>query len=434
MAKKAAAQGAKSLPHFEKAGKISFVAISAYVATRLIMLFGFERYLSDVGFYIEVAKVGIGKNLHAYKDIIWGYPPLSLLGVYAPYYLAQDFESYRFFYQIINVAFDAVAFFYLGKFLCDRLQLGQKVVDRSLIMYALLSFTTGHYIFDRVDIFIVMCFVLALYYLSASDNYKSIIWGALGLVWKVIPVFWLPVVGLFKTQQYKWRGFWMSFLLAVVPAGLFLGIYNWWSQGEMWRNLTLHSDRGIQIESVWATPWMIAKMLNPSLGVIVANTHGAQHLGGAGLWDGYVSLSKILGFLFLAVFYVHLSWRVLKTPYNVEKTADRLRHVQWGFYALSMPLILFLPLQRVLSTTFVIWWIPILAVWWAVTQKHWVAVVSVAIYILTYIGFDIGYFKYVEMQPLYVSVYAMRNVLLVIMAGLFVRDYLRSYSFTNSQK
>jgi hypothetical protein len=157
-------------------------------------------------------------------------------------------------------------------------------------------------------------------------------------------------------------------------------------------------------------------------------------LGGAGLWDGYVSLSKILGFLFLAVFYVHLSWRVLKTPYNVEKTADRLRHVQWGFYALSMPLILFLPLQRVLSTTFVIWWIPILAVWWAVTQKHWVAVVSVAIYILTYIGFDIGYFKYVEMQPLYVSVYAMRNVLLVIMAGLFVRDYLRSYSFTNSQK
>jgi hypothetical protein len=171
---------------------------------------------------------------------------------------------------------------------------------------------------------------------------------------------------------------------------------------------------------------MIGKMLNPTLAVNVLNTHGAQHLGGAGLWDGYVGLSKILGFLFLLAFYLHLSWRVSKTPYDVEKVADRLRHVQWGFYALSMPLILFLPFQRVLSTTFVIWWIPILAVWWAITQRRRILALSAVMYFLTYVGFDLGYFKYVALDPFYVTVYALRNVLLVVMAGLFVRDYLRA--------
>src|SRR5687768_4140457 len=102
--------------------------ILPFVITRLIILFAFDRYLSDVLWYFQLAESVVGKGLHAYKNFIYGYPPLSLSTIYLPYYLTTKYESYRLIYQLTNLFFDAVTLYFLWRFLRDRLHLPFKQV------------------------------------------------------------------------------------------------------------------------------------------------------------------------------------------------------------------------------------------------------------------------------------------------------------------
>ncbi len=390
------------------------LALIAFVATRLVILFGYEAYLSDVRLYYQIAMVVIDKGGLPYRDVLFGYPPLSLSTIYLPYFFSQNYDTYRLLYQLTNVAFDFVCFVYIGKFLAKRLLLSPKRVGSALIVYSLLGLFHGHYIYDRVDIFIVMCFAISLYYATAEKKPKlmmALTWGIIGTLWKLIPIFWMPVLVLLKARREGLKGLVTGTLYSLVPSFLILWAYNYWNDGILLPGLTLHSDRGIQVESLWATPFMLWRAFDSSAGVDVIFTHGASHLTGSELPDLYVQFSKYLGFSLLAAFYLFVV-RILFVKLKRNVDFERNAQAPMVFFMMSPPLLLFLISQRVLSTTFIIWLIPIFTILWAMERKKVALILAFGISALTYIGFDMGYHSYINFDVFYGAIYLLRNILL----------------------
>src|SRR5690606_19635513 len=91
---------------------------------------------------------------------------------------------------------------------------------------------------------------------------------------------------------------------------VFIFVYDQWIGGALIKSLMLHSDRGIQIESLWATPLMLWKAFVPGAPISVANNHGAQHL--AGVAEIYVQISRYAGFVALGLFYAYCARLIFK--------------------------------------------------------------------------------------------------------------------------
>ena len=88
-------------------------------------------------------------------------------------------------------------------------------------------------------------------------------------------------------------------------------------------------------------------------------------------------------------------------------------------------LLFFLISQRLLSTTFLIWTIPGLSLWWVLRKSWTAAALLLLLYGLTYIGFSVGYWDFVRMDPRFVLTVAARNVLLVALTAWVVGSTFR---------
>lgn len=393
-------------------------AIALFLITRLIIIFVYAPYITDVHFYHEIATLAISKGQQAYRDFLYGYPPLSLILIYLPRMLGSTFEDYRFVFQIFSFVIDAATFYYLLLILSRRLKLAPKAIATGLAAYSLLGLFQGHIIYDRIDLFLLLTFCAAIYHVSDSSSWRSGFAGALGLAWKVIPVLWLPVVGLMKAWQLGARGLVKLLFITALPTFIFLSGYDSYINGHMFKMLGIHNERGIQIESVWATPFMLRKTFDPSAEIKVENNHGAQHLGGAGVPGFAIGFSKFFGFLILAGFYLHFIATLLRLKSTKWLRAEE-NFTLLAFLGLSMTLVLFLATQRVLSTNFIGWLLPIVAIQLAWRPKAIDFALAFAIFALTYVGFDLGYWKFVAFDPIYVSAVAARNVGLVLLSMRF---------------
>ena len=163
---------------------------------------------------------------------------------------------------------------------------------------------------------------------------------------------------------------------------------------------------------------MLAKSFNPNLDIKVENNHGGQHLGGQDVPQVYVMISKVIGFGVLLTIFIWLAF-ILK---GRSKTLDDNDTFKLSFYFSSLVLISFLATQRVFSTTFIVWLLPILAIDLALKFRRLRLSLYSAIFILSYVGFDLGYFKYAAFNSFYLWIFAVRNLLVICLAAVFTQD------------
>lgn len=398
------------------------LAFAVFIFTRLIVLFGYDAYMTDVEIYFDVAKTGIGKDLHAYTDVLFGYPPLSLLTVYLPYFLTQDYKQYRILYELTNIVFDYFCFLYLAKFLLLKLAVDKKRLTQALLLYSIVSLFHAHYMYDRVDMFIVLCFMASIYYAADNKFICAIISGGLGTLWKIIPIFWLPIVVLFYGRAKRMKGLFVGALLSLLPSILFMWAYDCWRNGDLFKTLSLHSDRGIQIESLIATPFMMLKTFFGSTPVFIEFVHGAHHLAGDGITPLVLLLAKYFGFAVLFVFYIYIFLLLFKFLKTWEGLDAKIKST-FVFFSMSSIIILFLLFQRVFSTTFMIWLIPVFSIFWALHPRRSILYLTIGLSALTYIGFDLGYLEYRNFNKFYNIIYFLRNSLLAVYAFVFFNEF-----------
>ena len=154
----------------------------------------------------------------------------------------------------------------------------------------------------------------------------------------------------------------------------------------------------------------------------IVNNYGAQHLAQASVSQTIVFLSKVSGFAILITFYGWLAWYF----YRTKKKQGKLRvNFQIHFFLMISVLLFFLASQRVLSGSFFIWAIPGLSLWWVLRNSWTAAALLLLLYGLTYIGFSVGYWDFVRMDPLFVLTVAARNVSLVVLTAWVVASTVR---------
>jgi hypothetical protein len=331
-----------------------------------------------------------------------------------------------------------------------RLDLDEARISLVVLSYALFGLGVGHIIYDRVDSVVALVFVCCLYFYSEKGEirlpfYLSVIAGTL---YKVMPVFWAPisiltvsfsdsVSGKKRAEKkraekvgfkFPWTQIVRRTLLLVAPIALFLWVYDASVNGKLFEMLSIHGKRGIQVESTWATPYMVGSAMKWIEPVRIENKYGGQVLAEGSVSKTVVSLSKVAGFAIQFTFYGWLAWYFYRTK---EKRRMLRVNYQTHFFVVISVLLFFLVSQRALSTSYFIWTIPGLSLWWVLRNSWTAAALLLLLYGLTYIGFSGGYWDFVRMDPRFVLMVAARNILLVALTAWVVASTFRLFKTEN---
>ncbi len=373
--------------------------------------------------------MGVRDGFSAYCDFWFPYPPLSLPLIYLPALISQPYDGYRLAFQMEMLCFDAATFFLLFRFLKDRLNASRWTCAFALCLYSLLGVSAPHLIFERLDIVMSALFLGAAYFFTAKNWTRWLCYVCLlaGALIKLLPMFFLPLFAILewhRADEDAWPNpnrAWIPVLWVAIPFAAVLIGYNVLVCDELISHLSQHGVRGIQIESNWAIPLIIDKILNGSP-TDVDYSYGAFHILAPAVPKLYLWLSKNCGFGLLAVYYVALLRMFRRNFVQTEK----LRPYTVALLLYGVILIL-MSTQRVLSPQYFIWMWPFAAIQFAIAvDKRAVLLGSAAIFGLTYVVFDIGFFPIIHFDPYFSPVLIARNLLLTLWAADTLRRGVRA--------
>jgi hypothetical protein len=401
--------------------------ILLFLASRLLILLGFRQWVTDMPIYAHAALRGLVHDERAYCDFPFVYPPLSLGLVYLPGLVASAPAAYATAFRLQMFALDAACFVVLWLVLTRRLAAGARPARNAALLYCALGPLVGHLIYDRLDLALALVFVSFLFLHTGSPRQRlaAHVVLAAGILVKIVPVFLVPIAAVLEGVT-KDGGSRLSARRAAVPvlvagglAGGLLGAYAAAACSEVLAELARHGTRGIEVESLWASPLLLHALLAPSSPIGLEFSLNAWHLKGvppAYLWLSKYGMAAALLLYYAAV----LAWarrhRARLPAPDLQRTA---------LFATAV-LLLLLASARVLSPQYLIWLLPLAPILLAAPERRTPVVLgSLLLFGLTYAAFDLGFFRIVKLDPLFVTILVARNAFLAICTGVVVRWSLK---------
>ena len=404
-------------------------AVAVFAATRAFIFFGFGQFVTDVPIYHGAAMMGVRDGFSAYCDFWFPYPPFSLPLIYLPAFFSQSYDGYRQAFQLEMMAIDVATFFLLFRFLKDRLRVSHGLCAVTLSLYSLFGLSAPHLIFDRLDIAMSGLFLGAAYFYTSTGRTRwlSYVFLLAGALVKLLPIFFIPlfcILDWHRADDDAWPNpsrAWTAVLCVAIPFAAVIVGYNAFVCDQLISHLSQHGVRGIQIESNWAMPLIVDKIINGSP-TDVDYSYGAFHILAPGVPKLYLWLSKNVGFGLL-IFYYGALLRLFRK--NIVQT-EKLKPYTVTMLLYGVILIL-MTTQRVLSPQYLIWMWPFAAIQFAVAvDRRAVVAGSVAIFGLTYLVFDVGFFEIIHFNPYFSPVLIARNILLSLWAADTLRRGVRA--------
>lgn len=386
------------------------LGVLIFLVSRCFILFGYAPYITDVALYSEQA-LQASQGLRAYTDFFYPYPPFSLPFIYLPEWLgATEFFSYRNLFNKIFFIIDLGLTFLIVRTAKQKLKFSDSMIFSSLLLLSLFGLLQGHLLYDRIDLGVTFFnFLLFMLTLSGMSWGWTALVSNIGVLYKFIPFFPAVFLHLIQHAELKLSSFIIRSAMMLLPALFIIAIFEYTSHPGIIRYLFEHQERGIQIESLWATPYLLAQIWSGNNTVAIDTVFGGQHLKSEAISPVILFLSKSLGFLALAVFGI---WNFRRKP--------KVSHELLLLTPLCV-LLIFMSTQRVLSPQFFIWLIPFLSLCIVKFKSRSLLFLSLCLYTLTFIGFDLGYWSFVKFHPFFVHVVALRNLVLLILTLAVLR-------------
>ena len=274
-----------------------------------------------------------------------------------------------------------------------------RLFSKTLIFYSLFSALQFNLIYDRVDILMVLSLIGIFLFWESLAGLNLVI----GFLVKLVPMGFWP----FKFKELWSQNRKRALLSLWIPLAGFVLLYasDFIFPGEL-AALSKHTTRGIQLESLWATPFLILHILGFDTSGSIQLTFGAQEIQSDLISETVLTISKYFGFVMLALVYVFAGS-------DMKTLASRNR-------VFLIFILTFLCFQRVLSTQFLLWTAPFLALSLALEFNWFIFILALVIFALTAAIFDPGYGPLVRYDEFWVSALAIRNSLLVILLGLYL--------------
>ena len=267
------------------------IAVGWLVSRALILLLlaVAERYIAGDVFYYwrklrQMSEVGLDQTLIEYPTpVVWILQlPYAATGGYRTGYLI----GFVVFMLLLDAAFTYALYRSAGR-----------RHDRSVDFWLLFVFLLGALAYLRFDL---LPAVLAGGALLAARR-RPWVTGALtglGAAVKLWPALLIPAFLAHKSDR-RTAG------VAFVVVGFGLAAVSLLAGGvtRLFSPLTWQSDRGLQIESVWSIPPMVARAVRPDAWTVELSRYQAYEIFGPGveLWVGVSNVATVLGLAVLVV-------------------------------------------------------------------------------------------------------------------------------------
>lgn len=209
---------------------------------------------SGTGLYYDYAgKVLSG--LLPYRDFLLEYPPLALVFFTVPRVLGESFRWYYVWFQTQVVVFDLLAV--LALHLAAR-RWSLPAFD-TLFAYTIAVLAVGPITLQQFDIFSAVFTLFALLAFAAERDATAGAMLALGVMTKVYPILLAPVFVLVRCREQRWRS--IAIAVASFVAVCIVCLLPWLitAPGSLRVLIEYHTQRGIHLDSTWATVAFIAR-------------------------------------------------------------------------------------------------------------------------------------------------------------------------------
>jgi uncharacterized membrane protein len=394
---------------FAAAAALQFVAW-AFVLTvlrRLVPLL-WESASPDVARYAYIAE-SIRGGSWPYAQFEFEYPPLTLIPLLIPFHSATVIDYAREFKIEMLVVFTLTALTTtwvavrlwgtLGRPLAAAVAFAAAVVASGMI---------GLNRFDGTVAFVVALCVLCLAYRRWALAGLMV---GLGFSLKLMPIVLLPLV---LVLARRWRLVWWATLAAAAGAVIPFLPFVARDPGRFWASLVgVQTGRGLQIESVAASLFLLRDVLQPGAVTVVVPPGGSMSILAAGAQVANTLAPLIVLALTMVVYLV--IWRV-RGALRADAEAVPVAVLALMLAAMCG--------NKVLSPQHMIWVLPVVAL--ALVAKRPAfrvpAAIAFAATILTQLEYPGMYMGLMHLEHTAILVVAVRNLLLVcaLVAALVV--------------
>lgn len=224
------------------------------------------------------------------------YPTPVLWFLLIPKLFSGGSETgYVIAYAVLVLALDAVFSWRLWV-------MGGRYRSHALLVWNLFIVCTGSLAYMRFDLVTAILAGLGLLALHRGRPVAAGAFVGLGATLKLWPALMWPAL-FTKDRRHNWRATVGVFGTGGLLAGMSLLWAGW---DRLVSPLTWQSDRGLQIESVWATPAMVAKLFRPDDYHVAISRHQAAEVWGPGVKGllAAADVSFVAGILAAIVVYV----------------------------------------------------------------------------------------------------------------------------------
>ena len=225
-----------------------FVVFYAIIMFRLFS----SDYYPEVDVYVFYDyAINIHEGLIPYKDFVVEFPPLSLIMFYAPSIISTDFNIYFAVYSLLNII-AAILTFYIGlKILPDN----SKVKLAYTVTFILIMVIYGQYMIAKHDMPVVALTAFGIYFFSRKKYVAGYGLVMMGALMKIYPAMLLPLFFFINLLNRKdddrvknaFSGVAISIAILAVSFLPFVIMGASLEQTLAW--VSFHEDRGFQVES-----------------------------------------------------------------------------------------------------------------------------------------------------------------------------------------
>jgi Glycosyltransferase family 87 len=379
------------------------IALQAIAWALLLALFtariGYGLHdLSDTFYYLSIA-VRVAHGAWPYVDFPFEYPPLAL-----PFFLLPSADgtvaAYEYWFAVEMIAI-CMATAVVVALVAARVWGGLGRPLGAAAAFAAAVVMAGAISVNRFDpavgLVVALC-VLALVYRRFTLAGVAV---GLGFGIKLVPIVLLPLVLVLAARRRPVLGAAAAaIVVSAVPYMPFL-VRSW---SAFNRTLGYQTGRGLHIESVPATPYLIWKALRHGAEIVIVPPSGSLVIGAPGtLLLARVSPFVVLGLL--AVAYAGI-WRARAVVRNDP---------EWVAPAALAVLLAFMCGNKVLSPQHLLWTLPLVALCLAAksVSHRVVGVVMLVAIALTQVEFPAMYYDIKALDALPLLIVSVRNVLLL---------------------
>jgi len=291
-----------------------------------------------------------------YKDFNVEYPPLALIIFLVPGLLAKLAGGYSIFFRFFMALFD------IGCLILVRAMAGNiygddrvKIFKISFI-YLLLTGISFQFLYDRYDMAVAFLIIWSIYSIIIRGHWRVsyfVLWSA--VLAKLFPIILFPIFLFSQTKHNRdIKKTVIDFAITtsifiIIAFGASIWIGDWWVSV-----LSYHGSRGIQIESLYGSVILIAKLMG--LPAMINHDFGAFNI--ASSFSPF--LTAFAPFLtaagILSAYYLYRRTLTLKKAATMEPKNL--------LSAVTLTLLIFVVFNKVLSPQYLIWLFPLAAITW----------------------------------------------------------------------